>query len=110
MVLFKYVLLLGGTGMIGAAVAVLSLDLYRISQHRQLTATPGASIPPAQEAHWRAVLALALLAWGPIILAMGIVIVPSGTSGVRVSQTGGTEPGTLYPGAHFVTPLAENVM
>jgi len=110
MVLFKYLLLLGGTGMIGAAVAVLSLDLYRISQHRQLTATPGASIPPAQEAHWRAVLALALLAWGPIILAMGIVIVPSGTSGVRVSQTGGTEPGTLYPGAHFVTPLAENVI
>jgi len=30
-------------------------------------------------------------------------------AGVRVSQTKGTLPGTLYPGAHFVTPLAENV-
>ncbi len=110
MVLFKYLLLLGGTGMIAAAVALLTRDLYLISKHRQLTAMPGAAIPPAPEAHWRAALALALLAWGPILLAMGIVVVPSGTAGVRVSQTSGTQPGTLYPGAHFVTPLAENVI
>jgi regulator of protease activity HflC (stomatin/prohibitin superfamily) len=41
---------------------------------------------------------------------MGFVVVPSGTAGVRVSQTSGTEPGTLYPGAHFVTPVAESVV
>jgi regulator of protease activity HflC (stomatin/prohibitin superfamily) len=110
MVLFKYLLLLAGTGMIAAAAAILSRDLYLISQHRQLPTSPGASTTPAPEAHWRAVLALALLAWGPIILAMGIVIVPSGTAGVRVSQTSGTQPGTLYPGAHFVTPLSESVI
>jgi regulator of protease activity HflC (stomatin/prohibitin superfamily) len=110
MVLFKYLLLLVGTGMIGAAVALLSRDLYRISQLRKLPAPPGASTRAAAEVHWRAALALALLAWGPILLAMGIVIVPSGSAGVRVSQSSGTQPGTLYPGAHFVTPLAENVI
>jgi regulator of protease activity HflC (stomatin/prohibitin superfamily) len=29
--------------------------------------------------------------------------------GVRVSQIGGTLPGTLYPGLHFVTPFIESV-
>ena len=29
--------------------------------------------------------------------------------GIRVSQTSGTVPGTLYPGVHFVTPLIEDV-
>ena len=36
-------------------------------------------------------------------------MVPSGTAGVRVSQTSGTVPGTLYPGVHFVAPLVEDV-
>src|SRR5258705_13970758 len=66
------------------------------------------SISPA--IHWRSALALALLAWGPIRLALGIVVVPSGMGGVRVSQTSGTLPGTLYPGAHFVTPVADSVV
>jgi regulator of protease activity HflC (stomatin/prohibitin superfamily) len=110
MVFLKYLLLLVGTGMIAAAVAIVSRDLYRISKHKPLLTTPDPRIPTAPEAHWRAVVALAVLAWGPIILAMGIVVVPSGAGGVRVSQTSGTEPGTLYPGAHFVTPLAEGVV
>jgi regulator of protease activity HflC (stomatin/prohibitin superfamily) len=111
MVLLKYLLLLGGAGMIAAAIAMLSRDLYLISKHRELVATSGAApVSPAPAVHWRAELALALLAWGPIILAMGIVVVPSGMAGVRVSQTRGTIPGTLYPGAHFLTPLSENVV
>ncbi len=44
-----------------------------------------------------------------MLLALGIVVVPSGTAGVRVSQTSGTLAGTLYPGVHFVTLLVENV-
>jgi regulator of protease activity HflC (stomatin/prohibitin superfamily) len=31
-------------------------------------------------------------------------------AGVRVSQTSGTLPGALYPGAHFVVPLAESIV
>src|SRR4051812_40989371 len=71
---------------------------------------PGAgALPPIPPMRWRASLALALLAWGPILVAVGIVVVPSGMAGVRVSQTKGTLSGTLYPGAHFITPLAESV-
>jgi regulator of protease activity HflC (stomatin/prohibitin superfamily) len=45
----------------------------------------------------------------PMLIAASIVIVPSGTGGVRVSQISGTRPGTLYPGMHFITPLVESV-
>jgi regulator of protease activity HflC (stomatin/prohibitin superfamily) len=48
-------------------------------------------------------------AWLPIILATGIAVVPSGMGGVRVSQTSGTRPGTLYPGVHLITPLVDSV-
>ena len=110
MVLFKYLMLLSGAGMIAAAVALLSRDLYLLSQHKRASSNPETPAQPAPATHWRGALALALLAWGPILLAMGIVVVPSGMAGVRVSQTSGTEPGTLYPGAHFVTPVAESVV
>jgi regulator of protease activity HflC (stomatin/prohibitin superfamily) len=30
--------------------------------------------------------------------------------GIRVSQTAGTRPGTLYPGVHFVMPLLDSVV
>jgi regulator of protease activity HflC (stomatin/prohibitin superfamily) len=111
MVFLKYLLLWGGIGMIAAAIGILVRDFYLETRYRQSLAT-GATPPSAvkPEAHWRTSIALALLAWGPILLALGIVVVPSGMGGVRVSQTSGTLPGTLYPGAHFVTPLAESVV
>ncbi len=68
-----------------------------------------ATLPPMPQWRWRTSLALALLAWGPILLAFSIVVVPSGMAGVRVSQMSGTMPGTLYPGVHFVAPLIEDV-
>src|ERR1035437_6643815 len=54
-------------------------------------------------------LGMVLLAWGPILLAFSSVVVPSGMAGIRVSEMSGTVPGTLYPGAHFVVPLVEDV-
>jgi hypothetical protein len=53
--------------------------------------------------------AFVMLAWAPMLISAGIVIVPSGMAGVRVSQTKGTLAGTLYPGVHFVVPLVERV-
>jgi regulator of protease activity HflC (stomatin/prohibitin superfamily) len=50
-----------------------------------------------------------MLAWGPLLVAFSIVVVPSGMAGVRVSEMSGTVPGTLYPGAHMVMPLVEEV-
>jgi regulator of protease activity HflC (stomatin/prohibitin superfamily) len=109
MLFLRYLLLWGGVGMIVAAIGIVARDFYlEIKYKKSLLATADTSlVSPA--IHWRAALALALFAWGPILLAFGIVVVPSGMGGVRVSQTSGTLPGTLYPGAHFVTPLAESV-
>src|SRR5207302_3244937 len=105
----KYLLTSGGIAMMVIAAGILAYDFYREIRHRQAQAMPEAAPTAAPHIRWRASLALALLAWGPLLIAAGIVVVPSGMAGVRVSQTKGTLPGTLYPGAHFVTPLAENV-
>src|SRR5213076_344593 len=70
----------GGIAMMVIAAGILAYDFYREIRHRQAQAMPEAAPTAAPHIRWRASLALALLAWG-----------------------------TLYPGAHFVTPLAENV-
>jgi len=110
MLALRYLLMTGGFGMILAAVSILAYDLYLEMLYRRAIAVPGTQPAPVKtELRWRTSLALALLAWGPLLLAFSIVVVPSGMAGVRVSQISGTEPGTLYPGAHFVTPLVEDV-
>jgi regulator of protease activity HflC (stomatin/prohibitin superfamily) len=111
MLFVKYLLMSGGAGMMLVAIGILAYDFYRELQHRQRLATAGdAGVPPTPQVRWRTGLAFALLAWAPILLALSIVVVPSGTAGVRVSQTQGTLPGTLYPGVHFVVPLAESIV
>jgi regulator of protease activity HflC (stomatin/prohibitin superfamily) len=109
MLFFKYLLMSGGIGMIVLAAGILSYDWYLELQYRSALASAGGSLPPLPHMRWRGAIALALLSWGPILLAVGIVVVPSGMAGVRVSQTSGTLPGTLYPGAHFAIPMAEEV-
>jgi regulator of protease activity HflC (stomatin/prohibitin superfamily) len=108
MLFLKYLLMWGGVGMIAVAAGILLYDIYREVQHKQALAAGTVELKMPQM-RWRTSLALALLAWGPIVLSLGIVVVPSGMAGVRVSQTSGTLAGTLYPGAHFIVPLAESV-
>src|SRR5271167_1073051 len=111
MLFLKYLLTWGGVTMITMAAGILAYDLWLGMRYRLLMAEGGTEpMPAAPHVRWRGALGLALLAWGPIVLALGIIVVPSGMAGVRVSQTSGTLAGTLYPGAHFVTPLAENVV
>src|ERR1041385_3908158 len=104
MIFVKYLLNWGGIAMMVAAAAILARDLFlflqAIRKKETDPATPASAPPPIR---WRAPVALAVLGCLPILLASGIVVVPSGTGGVRVSQTSGTLPGTLYPGAHFLT-------
>jgi regulator of protease activity HflC (stomatin/prohibitin superfamily) len=110
MLALKYLLITTGLVMILVALSILTFDLYRQLLHRRALATLGAEpVPPLRPLRWQASLALAMLAWGPILLAFGIVVVPSGMAGVRISQLSGTMPGTLYPGVHFVTPLVDDV-
>jgi regulator of protease activity HflC (stomatin/prohibitin superfamily) len=110
MLFLKDVLMLGGIAMIALAAGILGYDVYLEAKYRQALALAGQGpLPTAPRMRWRGALGLALLAWGPILLALSIVIVPSGMAAVRLSQTSGTLPGTLYPGVHLVTPLAESV-
>ena len=82
--------------MLAAAAAILARDFYFSAKHKQLLPVDGLGpAPQAPSIHWRNAIGLALLAWLPILLSFGIVVVPSGMAGVRVSQTSGTLPGTL---------------
>lgn len=110
MLFLKHVLMLGGIGMILIAASILGYDLYLEMNYRRALAVAGpAPLRAVPHLRWRTSLALAMLAWAPILLALSIVVVPSGMAGVRLSQTRGTLAGTLYPGAHWVTPLVERV-
>jgi regulator of protease activity HflC (stomatin/prohibitin superfamily) len=110
MLALKYLLITCGVGMMIAAVCMLTYDLYREMLYRRALETPGGAVTAAPVVvRWRTSLALAMLAWGPLLLAFSIVVVPSGTAGVRVSEMSGTVPGTLYPGVHLVMPLMEDV-
>jgi regulator of protease activity HflC (stomatin/prohibitin superfamily) len=99
MLLLKYVLLVVGAGMIGAAGVMLLSDIYRM----------WVVFEPMGEVQWRRAARIAALGWVALIPALSIIVVPSGMAGVRVSQLSGTLAGTLYPGTHFVMPLIHRV-
>jgi regulator of protease activity HflC (stomatin/prohibitin superfamily) len=110
MLALKYLLITGGLGMMFAALCMLTYDLHREMVYRRALETPGGAAGAAPVVvRWRTSLALAMLAWGPLLVAFSIVVVPSGMAAVRVSEMSGTVPGTLYPGAHVVMPLVESV-
>ncbi len=111
MLLLKYLLLSAGIAMFVIAAGILSYDAYLLIayQRRRLHPDPEAATEVAPGFRWRTSVALVMLAWAPLLISAGIVIVPSGMAGVRVSQTRGTLAGTLYPGVHFVVPLVEHV-
>ncbi|MGA7849974.1 MAG: SPFH domain-containing protein, partial [Terriglobales bacterium] len=112
MLLLKYLLFYAGITMFVIAAGILSYDAYLLIawQRRRLHPDLEVGAPgPAPAMRWRTSVALVMLAWAPLLISAGIVIVPSGMAGVRVSQTKGTLAGTLYPGVHFVVPLVERV-
>ncbi len=110
MVALKYLLLVGGFGMMAVALAFLTYDLSLLFIHRRALAS-GASLDAVttRPVRWRIIAALLVLGWAPLLIALGIVIIPSGQAAVRVSKSSGVKAGTLYAGAHFVVPLVEDV-
>src|ERR1700678_2047988 len=112
MLSLKYLLLSAGIAMFVVSAGILTYDAYLLIawQRSRLHPDPAAGAAGiAPTVRWRTSLALVMLAWAPLVISAGIVIIPSGMAGVRVSQTKGTLAGTLYPGVHFVTPLVERV-
>ncbi|MGA2333733.1 MAG: SPFH domain-containing protein [Terriglobales bacterium] len=112
MLWLKYLLLSAGIAMFVIAAGILTYDAYLLIawQRRRSNLDPEAGPPGlSPKFRWRTSVALVMLAWAPLLISAGIVIVPSGMAGVRVSQTKGTLAGTLYPGVHFVVPLVERV-
>jgi len=119
MIALKMLLTIAGVLLLAAAVAIPLYGVwmrirYELRKKRSgdgtAFGTEGFNLGPEPEPiAWRGPVALALVACLPLLIASSLVVVPSGMGGVRISQIGGTEPGTLYPGLHFVMPLVENV-
>jgi regulator of protease activity HflC (stomatin/prohibitin superfamily) len=132
MLLLKYLLLLTGWGLLAAAAVNVFKNLYQVVQYHRLlrpiapgslsgtsSGPEGAPAGPLStqsvlvekpQLDWTTAKWAFLAAWLPLTLAAGIVVVPSGMGGIRVSQTAGTRPGTLYPGVHFIVPLMDSVV
>jgi len=98
MLFLRYVLFTGSIGFFTAALAVLAMDVRDAVRAAQPLA-----------ARWSLAARLALAGWVPLLVALSIVVVPSGAAGVRVSQLSGTLGGTLYPGTHLMVPLVHQV-
>lgn len=120
MLVLKYLLIVLGAGLLGSAGALVVYDVYLAAQLRRLLGrTPPddsgevpALKPPSRPfgpVRWRRALQIAGLGLLPLVLSQGIVVVPDGSAGIRVSQISGARPGTLYPGLHLVTPLIDKV-
>ena len=111
MLLLKYLLMITGWGLLAWAAAIALNNLNKVVQYHRRTRLHIApdTVPVKPQLNWTTAKWAVLGAWLPLILASGIAVVPSGMGGVRVSQTSGTRPGTLYPGVHWVTPLVESV-
>src|SRR5579859_1461975 len=119
MLALKYVLMLVAVSSIAATLLMMGYDLWLVIRFRRHLARDleGTGAPVALEAgrteprpfRWRLFLGVTAIGCVSLLLAKSIMVVPSGMGGVRVSQTRGTLPGTLYAGVHFVMPLVEQL-
>ena len=111
MLAFKYLLMTIGVGLLVAGLSLLAYDLWLIVRYKRAAGdgTEGQTTAPPPPIRWRMSVALIALAWAPMLIALSFVVVPSGMAGVRISQTRGTEAGTLYPGVHMIVPMVEDV-
>jgi regulator of protease activity HflC (stomatin/prohibitin superfamily) len=115
MLALKFALMLAAALLLATAFAIPLTNLWMRLRAQfkkpkdDLNSTEAEPVREPEPIQWKTPLALALVACLPAVVALSIVVVPSGMGGVRISQISGTLPGTLYPGVHFVTPLIETV-
>ncbi|HEX4039117.1 MAG TPA: SPFH domain-containing protein [Acidobacteriaceae bacterium] len=115
MLALKDLFIIAGVLLVAAAFALTLYDLWKAFEiHRKRSALLAAGEeasprPDFEPIRWRTSAVLVLVAGLPLLIADSIVVIPAGIGGVRLSQLRGTLPGTLYAGAHVVTPLVESV-
>jgi regulator of protease activity HflC (stomatin/prohibitin superfamily) len=114
MLAIRLLLMMAGVLLLATAAGIPMYGLIvRVQAARRKAAKDGTDVHEVvaepMQIQWRGPAALMMVACLPLLVAESIVVVPSGMGGVRVSQVGGTLPGTLYPGVHFITPLMESV-
>src|ERR1700721_2061997 len=109
MIAVKLLFTIAGVLLLAAALAIPLYSFWLRMHLMRRKAAGETEIPDPDPVPWRTPVALSMVACLPLLIASSIVVVPSGMGGVRVSQVSGTEPGTLFPGVHFVTPLIDSV-
>ena len=119
MLALKYILMLVAGSSIAATLITMGYNLWLVIQFRRhlarglegaaATVGPEPGRPEPRPFRWRLFLGTITIGCVSLLIANSIMVVPSGMGGVRVNQTRGTLPGTLYSGVHFVTPLAEQL-
>ncbi len=119
MLALKLLLTVAGVLLLAAALGIPTFGLWKrvaLARLRKKAEADGTEVEKTGitkeepvEIAWRGPVALGIVACLPLLVAESIVVVPSGMGGVRISQVGGTLPGTLYPGVHFITPLVDSV-
>ncbi|HEX8984109.1 MAG TPA: SPFH domain-containing protein [Bryobacteraceae bacterium] len=120
MLALKYLLMILGVGLFGSAGVLVAYDVYVAARLRwllqQSTGEGGAAATALETARpfgpvrWKQAQRLALAGILPLLLSFGIVVIPDGSAGIRVSQLSGVRPGTLYPGVHLLTPLVDSIV
>ncbi len=109
MLALKYLLVVAGVLLLAAAVCITLYDLWKVMMYWRGLAQGMEELKKPEPVRWRGSIVMSMIASVPLLMAETIVVIPSGTGGVRVSQISGTQPGTLYSGVHFVAPLTESV-
>ncbi len=112
MLALKYLLIVAGALLLATAIGITIYDLWVVNGFRRRLALGPNEVEGSVERgmiHWRMSVAWTIVAMLPFLLGQSIVVVPVGMGGVRLSQTQGALPGTLYSGTHFVNPLTQSV-
>ncbi len=134
MIFLKYLLLIICFGACACAAGTVVYDIYlafeldrilRRGERKPKPSTEGTdaeagsaarSAPPARLAtkpgravRWNTAAKFVAIAAISGLAGAGIVVVPDGRAGVRISQLSGVLPGTLYAGTHLVFPLFQRV-
>src|SRR5579864_877941 len=110
MLFLKYLLMVGAIGLFAVAATLIGSMVYS-EVRKRLRPEPGPDEPgrAPDGSKIRMAAALGFAGFLCMLIALSIVVIPSGMAGVTVSQISGALPGTLYPGVHLILPLIEHV-